>query len=88
MKIQGIEIPNEFSDDGNSVPRILWPIFGNPWRKRTRKAARLHDFLYVTHLRTRKESDRLYYKQLIEDDVLGAILYYFGVRVFGWFKWW
>ena len=40
-------IPRDFVFDGASIPRFLWPIFGNPWSGKYDQIAGLHDLGYL-----------------------------------------
>ncbi len=48
-----IVVPAGFISDGASIPRIFWPIIGDPWG-RYGKAAVLHDWLYQKQERYKK----------------------------------
>lgn len=78
------EIPEGFRYDGASVPWIasrLFPRKGRPYDR----AACLHDYLYATHLLTRKQADKLFYKAMLSDSVSKwrAYIVYQAVNLFG-----
>ena len=39
-------MPQDFTYNGASIPRALWPIMGHPWSGRYDQGAALHDYLY------------------------------------------
>ncbi len=82
-----IRVPKGFITDLASTPNFLWwwlPPFG-----KYTKAAVLHDFIYQTHCKTRKEADEIFKEAM----VIGGTpawkvrLMYLGVRAFGWLSW-
>lgn len=83
-----IDIPIRYKTDGASIPRFAWGIIGGPLGKYA-PAAVVHDFLYHTQTRTRKESDRIFLEAM---KVLGVNRFkrwimYQVVRWFGWRAW-
>ena len=82
-----IKVPTGFvTDFASSPPQIWWLI--PPWGKYG-KAAIIHDWLYQTGLRTRKQADEIFLEGMI---ILGVTpwrrrLMYRGVRLFGWLAW-
>lgn len=82
-----ILVPKGFSTDLASIPRTLW-VFYAPFGKYSR-AAVVHDYLYRTQTKTRKESDKIFYKAMKDDGVATGIRHqvYLMVRLFGWFAW-
>jgi len=82
-----ITVPKGFCTDFASVPQIFWNILP-PWGKYG-KSAVIHDYIYQTHCRTRKEADAIF-KEAME--VLGVptwqvISMWLAVRLFGWLAW-
>ncbi len=83
-----ISIPKGYETDGASIPKFAWSLIGGPLGKYA-PAAVLHDLLYYTQTRTRKESDRIFLEAM---KVLGVNrfkrwLMHKCVRVFGWRGW-
>lgn len=78
-----IEVPVGFTTDFASVPRFLWPIF--PPDGEYTQAAVMHDYLYRTHLRTRKEADFIFleFMGMLEVPRWKAETMYKAVRLFG-----
>lgn len=80
-------VPKHFKTDLASIPRPLWAIYA-PNDSRTIPAAILHDYMYRFKAGvTRKESDDIFYRALIESGTRKrrAIKYYIVVRLFGGF---
>lgn len=97
-----ITIPESFTTDFASIPRIFWSIFP-PFGKYT-KAAVLHDFLCEAYLAKakwnevstskdprfvkRKEADMIFLEAMAATDVnkFTRNTLYFFVRAYAWFK--
>lgn len=82
-----ITVPEGFLTDFASVPRPFWILF--PPDGQYTQAAVLHDFLYSTQLRPRKEADNIFLEAM---EVLGVPLIkrrimWRAVRMFGWIPW-
>ena len=82
-----ITVPAGFVTDFASSPFFVWS-FIPPWGRYS-KAAVVHDYIYQTKCRTRKEADDIFYEAML---VLGvpewkAKLMYSGVRIFGLIPW-
>jgi len=82
-----ITVPVGFVTDFASSPFFVWS-FIPPWGRYS-KAAVIHDYIYQTKIRTRKEADDIFLEAML---VLGvpawkAKLMYWGVRTFGWIPW-
>ncbi|MBS1538462.1 MAG: DUF1353 domain-containing protein [Bacteroidetes bacterium] len=79
-----ITVPMRFVTDFASIPRLVWFVFP-PWGKYG-KAAIVHDYLYSTGLKTRKESDSIFLEimQVSCVDSLTRFLIHGFVRLFGW----
>jgi len=80
-----IKIPNGFTTNLASVPRILWNIFP-PQEYVFIEPAILHDYLYTCHKGyTRERADEILYSFLLYNQVpkFTARLFYLGVRAFG-----
>ncbi len=76
-----------FITDFASIPRFLWAIW--PPMGAYSAAAVLHDFLYTSQSRTRRQSDDIFFEAM---GVLGVGLItryalYYGVRIGGWIPW-
>lgn len=63
MFVDKFYIPRGFISDGGSIPRIFWRLF-SPFDARYLKFYVLHDFIYATGIRERKEADILLRKGL------------------------
>jgi len=79
-----IKVPEGFITDFASIPRSFWS-FLPPWGKYG-KAAIVHDYLYDTAIRTRKDSDSIFLEIMKNSSVNTFIRYiiYYSVRMFGW----
>ncbi len=82
-----IHVPKGFCTDFASVPQLFWFILP-PWGKYG-KAAIVHDYIYQTHCRTRKEADAIFREAM---EVLGVPAWqvmsmWLAVRLFGWLAW-
>lgn len=82
-----ITVPVGFETDFASTPVFAWIIFP-PWGRYS-KAAVIHDYLYQTRKRTRKEADTIFREAMC---VLGVPVWqrtimYLAVRWFGWLAW-
>ena len=82
-----VEVLKGFKTDFASVPRPFWVIF--PPDGQWTGAAVVHDFLYWTQARTRKESDGIFLEAM---GVLGVPYWkrkimHRAVRSFGWLPW-
>ena len=82
-------VPKGFIFDGASIPRALWRLCGSPYDAPRVIAALAHDFLYATHICTRKEADQIYRDMQI---ALGIAKYkarieYRVLRIFGGIAW-
>jgi hypothetical protein len=78
-----VTVPSGFVTDFASVPRVFWKILPK-WGKYG-NAAVIHDYLYVTKERSRKESDKIFLDGMA---VLGVPKWkryamYYSVRTFG-----
>jgi len=82
-----IHVPADFITDFASIPWVLW-AFLPAWGKYG-KAAVLHDWLYQTHCKTRKEADDIFYKAMLVSGTKEwkAWIMYYAVRIFGWLAW-
>jgi len=67
---------------------ILLALLITPFGKHT-KGAVLHDFIYQTHIKTRKEADEIFKEAMMVAGTPGwkAQLMYLGVRAFGFLSW-
>ena len=83
-------VPQGFTCDGASIPRILWPLSGGPFEGRHRDAALVHDVLYAegmtgTPIVDRATADRIFYEAQRCCGVpwVNAVAKYLAVRCFG-----
>lgn len=86
FKRQDITVPKGFAWDGASVPNLIQSIIPR-WGMYS-SAVLVHDYLYDKSCKiiiSRKDTDNLFYSQLIEDNVnkLQSFAMYLGVRLFG-----
>lgn len=85
-----ITVPCNFITDFASVPTWLSFIFPRiitflPRIGKAAKASVLHDYLYQTHEKTRKEADDIFLEAMQISGVgKYRYLYYYAVRYFGW----
>lgn len=80
-----IEVPSGFITDFASIPRVFWVIL--PKWGRYGNASVVHDYLYFTKERSRKEADDIFYEAMIvskTNKIIAKIMYY-AVRLFGSF---
>lgn len=78
-----ITVPAGFITDFASVPRVFWSVFPR-WGKYG-NASVVHDYLYFTKDRSRKEADYIFYEGMIVSNtnkIVAKIMYY-AVRFFG-----
>lgn len=80
-------VPEGFITDFASVPRPFWLIF--PPDGKYTAAAVVHDYLYHTQTRTRKESDLIFLEamEVLEVPWIKRKLMYRAVRLGGWLPW-
>ena len=79
-----ITVPIGFVTDFASTPPAIWWIIP-PWGQYG-KAAVIHDYLYQTHKRTRKQADDIFREGMVVLQVnpVRVFLMYWAVRLFGW----
>lgn len=80
-----VSVPIGFITDFASVPRLFWTILPK-WGKYG-NAAVIHDYLYMSQERSRKESDDIFYEGMVvlgTNKIIAKIMYY-AVRIFGGF---
>lgn len=82
-----ITVPAGFVTDFASSPPPVWWLIP-PWG-RYGKAAVVHDYLYLTKTRTRKDADDIFREAMIVLRVapVRVFLMYWAVRLFGWPAW-
>lgn len=82
---------NGYRSDGISYPAIIrWiPCYSNPLRRPYLFAAIRHDWMYNSHVYTRRTCDSLFRDALIKLGMSrsNAWLHWIGVRLFGWYRW-
>lgn len=71
--------------DGASIPRVFWPIVGQPVGDQYLKAAVIHDYYCSKHYREWQRVHRVFYDGMLTGGVsrLRACLMYFAVWRFG-----
>ncbi len=82
-----ISVPRGFVTDFASVPWVLWTFLPS-WGKYG-KAAIIHDYIYQSHVRTRKEADEIFYEAMLVSGTpeRKAKIMFWGVRLWGWMAW-
>jgi hypothetical protein len=55
-----IRIPAGFLFDGASIPALAWMLTYTPFHPYIVTAALIHDWIYITHILSRKEADELF----------------------------
>jgi len=82
-----VRVPADFVTDFASVPSFLWSFL--PSWGRYGKASVLHDYIYQTHCRTRKEADDIFLEAMLVSGTNKhkARLMWLGVRLFGFLAW-
>ena len=83
-----ITVPVGYITDFASIPRLFWRVIGHPAGKHG-KAAVIHDYLYSTHLYSKKESDKIFYNGMRVSGVswIKVSLMYNIVKWFGKKDW-
>ena len=82
-----IDVPSGFITDFASVPQLFWNLL--PPDGRYTQAAVLHDYLYRSQLRSKKESDSIFLEAMTILDVPAwkRWVMYQSVNMFGTFAW-
>jgi hypothetical protein len=82
-----IDVPEGTLTDFASVPRIFWSII--PPDGQYTQAAVLHDYLYRTHERSRKESDEIFLEamKVLAVPSWKRQIMFWAVRLFGKMAW-
>jgi len=82
-----INVAIGFQTDFASIPRLFWAVL--PRWGRYGNAAVIHDWLYWTQLRGRRESDRVFLEGMgvLGVGALTRWTIYLAVRGFGWLAW-
>jgi hypothetical protein len=82
-----IDVPVGFRTDFATVPRLLWIVL--PKWGRYGNAAVIHDYLYWTQARPRREADLIFFEAMGVLGVRAIVKYpmYWGVRAFGSLAW-
>ena len=78
-------IPAGFIWDGASIPRPFWEIIGSPTEPKFWAFSLVHDWIYLTHIRTREEADEAAFQILGQCNVslLRSRCIWAAVRLFG-----
>lgn len=81
-----IEVPKGIETDLASIPGFL-PAWMH--RPSIQPAAIVHDWLYSVRVDQRRMCDAIFLEAMLSTGTgtIRAIIYYFAVRVFGWFAW-
>lgn len=79
-----IEVPKDTVTDFASIPSCFWNIFP-PWEKYG-KAAIVHDYLYLSGIYSRKDSDLIMKEIMINSNVNSLTIFfiYSIIRMLGW----
>lgn len=82
-----IDVPIGFKTDFASVPRLFWALLPK-WGKYG-NAAVIHDYLYWSQERSRRESDNIFLEAMgvLQVSPLHKNPMYWAVRWFGWWAW-
>lgn len=82
-----IVVPEGFITDFASVPQFAWIMI--PPDGEYTAAAVVHDYLYSTQTRTRKQSDDIFLEamEVLKVVFWKRILMYWAVRLFAWIAW-
>lgn len=78
-----IDVPENFTTDFASIPRIFWTIL--PPDGEYTQAAVLHDYLYRTHKRSREQADKIFLEAMtvLEVPEWKRNVMFWAVRTFG-----
>lgn len=91
LKQWGIDsvMPAGFMSDGMSIPKFFWRWLSPKIAPVTLSPSIVHDWLYQSHVMTRKDADAWYRDALIANGYpkLKAYLCYAGLRLFGESHW-
>ena len=84
---QVLTIPHGFITDLASIPRVFHGLI--PVNGKHRAAAIVHDYLYVTQIMSRAESDRIFLEAMEDLGVRWSQRWamYSAVRIGGWLPW-
>ena len=79
-----ITVPEGFITDFASVPRAFWWLL--PPAGKYAGAALVHDYLYRTHLYSRKDADDIFLEamEVLQVPRWKREIMYYAVRMFGW----
>ena len=82
-----IIVPAGFITDFASVPRIFWSLY--PPMGKYAGATIIHDYLYITQERTRKETDLIFLEamKVLNVPFFRRQIIYRAVRLGGWLPW-
>lgn len=77
-----IKVPSGFLSDFGSIPRIFW-IITHPIKYPFVRAFLLHDYCYSCKSNlSRKDSDDIFFWEMLEYSKSKALLFYLAVRIF------
>ena len=84
-----LQVDAGFRSDGASIPRWIQTAVSPRYEAKSFPAALAHDALYMTELLDRKHCDMEFYRllKLLGMESWRAELYYYAVRLFGWWVW-
>ena len=82
-----VTVPPGFITDFASTPQFLWLWL--PYWGKYGKAAVVHDYLYQTQKRSRKEADQIFREAMVVGNTRAwkALVMFLAVRLFGWLSW-
>ena len=82
-----IEVPAGFIFDGASIPRFAWSTLGvTPYDPKVVAAAVVHDWLYNSKVKSKKDADAIFYYIMEYQGLLSTSqmrLMYTAVKLFG-----
>lgn len=84
-----IWIPKGYICDGASIPRAFWSVVGSPFDPENEIGAWAHDYLYLTHLTTKKVADEVGFQlwRQAGKSLWASRLMWFAVSKFGGWAW-
>lgn len=84
-----IDVPEGFTTDGASIPRLFWFTTGTPFSPHYLRGAIIHDYIYQTGKTSRKYADQVIYSYLLQDGTskYNATKIYYALRLAGMFTW-
>lgn len=82
---ESICIPQGYSYDGASIPRLAWAIITTPFDPSVMLPALCHDYLYLNHQVNKETADKIFHQLLLDNGVgeKTATVMYNAVKFFG-----